>query len=518
MFDVCGNMNHVTISSGGWGFACSGGILNSVTLYDGGRIDIESGGKVNDLVVSGGYVDIEWGSTVSNITVDFAEQQKPDEDASLFDNGIGLGADAKLTGRITILNGGISADGFGAILDFDLTQTSAGDAALVNDLSKIEGMLIYTLTVNGTQTDGEYILADGASGFNSGITVVNTDGAELGMLTIGETKNIGGADYSLNLTDDVLSVTVGASVLTSAKSDIDGNGVSDVMFVWTGEHGEGNHAHGYWMNGSDTWWSANAPGVSPDWDNLGSYDMSGDGKADAVMIGNVEVNGVKGAYVGYYQDGDDANGWVNIGYLNNAENIAWQNKVGNLTGNASGANSIVWYAPDLYALGVWTDGTDNWVSLSGFFGGDQWTLVGCGDFSGTGKDTVLMSLSGGAQYYTVDIDSSVRKLGNANWASWEVRAIGDFAGDGKDDIVLFHEETGAMVMCSNGNIDSYVSIGQLAADDWFVVGAGDYNGDQKDDLLVRQYTTGMLGYYTSGDTTQWNVLGYGVGMEWTVIA
>ena len=99
-----------------------------------------------------------------------------------------------------------------------------------------------------------------------------------------------------------------------------------------------------------------------------------------------------------------------------------------------------------------------------------------------------------------------------------MRAIGDFAGDGRDDIVLFHHDTGSMVMCADGNLDSYVSIGQLAANDWFVVGAGDYDGDAQDDLLVRQKSTGMLGYYASGIQDNWNVLGYGVDMDWTVIA
>ena len=42
------------------------------------------------------------------------------------------------------------------------------------------------------------------------------------------------------------------------KSDIDGNDISDVLFVWTGEHGEGNYQQGYWMNGTNTWQSANA--------------------------------------------------------------------------------------------------------------------------------------------------------------------------------------------------------------------------------------------------------------------
>jgi len=293
-----------------------------------------------------------------------------------------------------------------------------------------------------------------------------------------------------------------------------------VMFVWTGEHGEGNYQHGYWMNGTSTWQSQNG-GHPAEWENLGCHDMSGDGKADSVLVGNVVVNDVKGAYIGYYADAIDApdgSTWVNIGYLNNADDIAWKNAVGDLTGNEKGANSIVWYAPELYALGAWTDGTDSWVTLSNSFGGDDWTLVGCGDFDGDGKDSVVMSGLGGQYFYAADVDGTVTSMGAANWSGWEVRAIGDFAGDGKDDLVLFHKEYGSMVMLADGSLDSFESIGQLDAADWFVVGAGDYDGDQKDDLLVRQYSTGMLGYYIGGDTTQWNVLGYGVDMNWTVIA
>ena len=73
---------------------------------------------------------------------------------------------------------------------------------------------------------------------------------------------------------------------------------------------------------------------------------------------------------------------MTIGYLNNEENIDWKNKVGNLTGNASGANSIVWYAPGRYILGAWIDGTDTWAGISNDFGGDDWTLAGCGDYDG----------------------------------------------------------------------------------------------------------------------------------------
>ena len=121
---------------------------------------------------------------------------------------------------------------------------------------------------------------------------------------------------------------------------------------------------------------------------------------------------------------------MTIGYLNNEENIDWKNKVGNLTGNASGANSIVWYALGRYILGAWIDGTDTWAGISNDFGGDDWTLAGCGDFDGDGKDSVLMSYNNGQAFYIADIGGTPTSLGNTVWSGQTVGAIGDFSGDG----------------------------------------------------------------------------------------
>ena len=129
-----------------------------------------------------------------------------------------------------------------------------------------------------------------------------------------------------------------------------------------------------------------------------------------------------------------------------------------------------------------------------------------------------MTFNNGQMFYAVDLDGTSKSLGSSGWSGWDVRAIGDFSGDGKDDLVLFNQYTGSIVMLPDGNADNFKSIGQLDAKDWFVVGAGDYNGDKKDDLLVRQYSTGMLGYYSNGDTSKWVELGRGVDMNWTVIA
>ena len=420
-----------------------------------------------------------------------------------------ISADATLFGKATFSTA-ITIDGTVA---FDTALTA--DGAQITGLSKVTGATKYTLSAAATV--GVYTLATDAAGFNSDVAFNGN------VLKVGaEATTIGDFTYQLAITDNSeLALTIAAKPVPPtptdyvAKSDIDGNGISDVMFVWTGN----NYQHGYWMNGTSTWQSVGV-GHPADWDNLGCYDMTGDGKADSVLFGNVTTEaGIKGAYIGYYADANDADAnWVTIGYLTNEDDIVWKNAVGNLTGNEKGTNSIVWYAPELYALGAWTDGTETWAQISGTFGGTDWTLVGCGDFDGDGKDSIVMSGLNGQYFYAANVDGTSASMGDANWSGWEVRAIGDFLGDGKDDMVLFHKEYGSMVMLANGNLDDFTSIGQLDAADWFVVGAGDYNNDQKDDLLVRQYSTGMLGYYVSGDTNQWVELGRGVDMNWTVIA
>ena len=197
----------------------------------------------------------------------------------------------------------------------------------------------------------------------------------------------------------------------------------------------------------------------------------------------------------------DTDGWRTIGTLN-PDGIDWKYKAGNLTG--SGTASVVWHAQELGALGVWTDGTDNWTGIAGWFD-ENWTMLGCGDFDGDGKDSVLMSLNGGL-FYSVDLDGTLTSLGDLNWSGWEFGAVGDFAGDGKDDIVLFHRESGTVVLLADGNADDYTSIGQLDATDWGIAGVRDFNGDGIDDLLVHQDSTGLIGGYAGADMNQWSVI------------
>ncbi|MDD6337741.1 MAG: AIDA repeat-containing protein [Lentisphaeria bacterium] len=502
-----GNFGVATVT---WGdvTAKAGAVVSSATLLDSGVMTVKSGGTGGGVVSSGGTICLEDGSELNGLTVS--------------SGGI-------VTGVMHDLN---EVRMYGGTLDLDISEAAPSGEYIVDvdTTFNVDHGMFCTLTVDGNQAKGTYNLMEYAWGYDTQVitaetplAVKSTAGDTLGTLSVGGTAEIGGAYYTLNLDGDYhLTVTVSDEEPPppipggTAKSDIDGNGISDVMFVWTGN----NYAHGYWMNGTSEWQSANSNHPA-EWDNLGCYDMTGDGKADSVLFGNVTSEaGIHGAYIGYYADANDlpdGSTWVNIGYLNNVDNIDWKNKVGNLTGNASGVNSIVWYTYELGALGAWTDGVENWVSIASGFDA-SWTLIGCGDFDGDGRDQVVMAYNSGAKYYAYAIDGSCAELGDSD-SGWEVRAIGDFAGDDRDDIVAFHKETGIVAMWGDGDSTKWAQLGQLAATDWFVVGAGDYDGDAKDDLLVRQISTGMLGYYASGNMeTGWVELGRGVDMNWTVIA
>ena len=78
----------------------------------------------------------------------------------------------------------------------------------MNDLSIIQGTPLYMLTVDGTQANGTYVLANGAAKFDKTISVMDGSGTELDTLAVGSTTTIDGREYTLNLSDGALALTV----------------------------------------------------------------------------------------------------------------------------------------------------------------------------------------------------------------------------------------------------------------------------------------------------------------------
>jgi autotransporter passenger strand-loop-strand repeat protein len=205
-----GTANSTTVTIKGLLRVSSGGTVNSTAVYSGGIMFISSGGSaVSTTVNSRGSMFVSGGGTVNSTTV------TSDGRLHLFSGG-------KATGKMLFERGAGAKMDEGSILDFDLTSTSAGAAALVNDLSRIQGTPLYTLTVDMELKPGSYsyLLADGAAGFNGTISVMNKAGESFGTLTVGETLKAGYSDYTLNLNDNSLSVSVEVPDLPPTISDV----------------------------------------------------------------------------------------------------------------------------------------------------------------------------------------------------------------------------------------------------------------------------------------------------------
>ena len=485
------------VESGASMSIAKGGIAANADLKNGAVLSIENGGTAVNLQAESG----------ANLTVS---------------------AGGMLTGCITLsdktditmLEGSIICFNLGyqqGVTEKELAGKARQKYALLNNYEiASSGAQSYKLILKNDMKAGEiYVLADNTAGFSKTIEILDRS------LKLNETIRHGKRFYQLCNDEYVFSDTnqenssLTLKVYNEVKGDIDGNGISDVLFQYNGDD-QYKGQLGFWMNGTNEWQSDGVAQPS-EWEVIGVRDMNADGKADIVMCANTDVNGIKGAYIGYYVNGDTGK-WQNIGYLAIEEDDKWEAKVGNVTGTG-GKSSIIWHCAEKHAIGVWKDGTDEWVQIGHYFEDDV-KFIGTADFNGDNKDEIL--LQKGGLFYTVDIDSTDIKpkcntVGEL-YGGWEVAAVGDFAGDGKDDLILYYEALGLVIHCNDGFISNWKQLGQLDHKDWEIAGSGDYNGDGKDDLLVRQQSTGLLGYYDGGDMTKWKEMGNGVNQNWALFS
>ena len=278
-----GTADSTTVNYGGNFSIYDGGTGNSITVNSGGSFSVDNGGTATEIIENGGFVHIETGADVSfashtisgltlftsatvhsgttagNIRISSGNLQVHSGGIAnetiiygsgrltIFSGGIAdsvktyaggnlrISSGGILTGKMSFLAGAVFSVEEGAVVNFDLTQTSAGEKALLSDWSLVQGTPTYTITVNGNMESGTYTLANSADDFDGTITVQNTDGESLGTLSIGQTTAIGDTDYMLAVTDGSLTVTVGSiapavpDAPAGLRAFVDGQ---DVALVW----------------------------------------------------------------------------------------------------------------------------------------------------------------------------------------------------------------------------------------------------------------------------------------------
>ena len=503
----------------------SGGSTNNTTVHSNGIMNVSSGGTATGInaasgallgltVAPGTYASGSYGSTTFEVSSASISNYTVHSGCTLDVLSGGV-----VTGQMEFESGAIVSAAWGGYFAFDISNLSPNNTALMNNLSLIQGTPNYLINVSGTDDYGSYNLAEGApTGFSESVYLLKSNNF-LGTLSVGRTVSNAYKLYSLKETGNTLSLNIAEKPI---KSDIDHTGKSDIILF----NSSSNQVE-YWKNGvtggslqleSGTLDSTTSMGI------IGGYDMNSDYNADLVASSFVVSGGSTTMRIGYFSGGTvnvNASNFVSIGETEVSSMSFWELKVGNLTGTPD-RNSIVFYSSSSYHLGAWKDGQEDWENISNTFGGD-WKMLGCGDFNGDGKDSVLMSYLNGQNYWYADLNGSSGSMGIANWSGWEFGAVGDFAGDGKDDIVLYKKNgdaAGTVVLLRDGNLDDWSSIGTLDVRSWEIKGAGDYTGDCMDDLLVRNSSTGQLGCYLSADMNQWKNLATGSGIDanWTVIA
>ncbi len=191
-----GTVNNATVNDGGSFFVSSGGFANNPDVQSGGKLYLYDGGTVNNATVDDGGELFVSGGSATDIKVNAGG-------SLLIDSG------TKLTGQMTFEDGATVIPLVGSILDFDLTQTTAGAPALVNDLSVLMGTLTYTITLDENQESGTYNLAEGAADFRGTLTVKRKGVPADISITVGDTDiNGGDLTYSLTVKNNQLLFTI----------------------------------------------------------------------------------------------------------------------------------------------------------------------------------------------------------------------------------------------------------------------------------------------------------------------
>ena len=452
-----GTVNKITVNSGGSMYICGGGTAENTILNSGGALYISSGGKI--------------------------------------------------TGQLTAAAGATVSAYSGSILDFDISGRAASAPVLVNNLSLIQGTPDFTITVANDQAYGTYKLAAGPASFTGSIEVC-TDNTCLGSITVGSTVELAGQSYTLNLTDDLLSFTVGAviPVVTGVADDLNADGRADIVMTIDQPGHPADGSTGAWLiqqNQTAAWGDLSTRNAG--WEIFGMGTTSAGKTTNDVYVRSAD--NVIGAWV--TNESGAVSGWETVGEFDSSTQVLG---LGDFNGN--GQTDLLLRNTN-GAVGCFFTGGDvtGWNYFQSL--GDEWKLSAVGDLNGDGRaDVVLKHDAGFAGSWLTQADYTMA------WADLDtlpdgfaIIGAGDFNGDGTDDVLLKNGNYYGAWLVQDGNAAGWFGIGDLG--DVTVEQIADFDGDGKDDLRIRT-AAGDLGtqLVKGADTLDWKYYG-SVGTEWS---
>ena len=512
-----GSAGATTVNESGTLYASHGGFVVSTTVNAGGimyvvpKAEVEDETESRTVIISVDQTVVNSGGSMLIYPGAGAENTVLNAGARMTIASAGVHA-----GTLTIENGAAVTVEEGGRIDFTLSGRTASADYLINDLSLISGTPDYSVTVAADQTSGTYKLAQGAAAFDQTITLI-VDNESAGTLTIGETLNTGSGDFTLNLNNGNLTLTISGTTpgIPDTPDVPDVPDVPDTPDVPVPDNG-------------DTVAAGKMNGIG------GAIIIDKEGKGTLkTAAGSVEISGTI-----------DMDRWKLLGagsFRSGAEgSLIWEEK----------SSGDVYIQNDLSSF----EDVNHKSTLLGTLA-DGYEIFGVGDFAGTGTDGVVMTTPafGDAEISTNyglavwGTDSEGNRfdgwLGalvntwepgtalkgdladlddvNANNYRYEVVCTGDFNGDGRTDVMLQNvmpETVDGVAITGAGDVFTFLS-GELdavkagedptviyagkATGGWEIAGSGDFDGDGIDDVLLRNGTDvagwSMFYGYRAGD-------------------
>ncbi|MBP5585881.1 MAG: AIDA repeat-containing protein [Lentisphaeria bacterium] len=216
MLLYAGAASNTTVANGGI-LDINAGLASNTTVSDGGSCAVTNGGSlVTGTVCSGGSVFFDSGTYLDGLTT------------------IGCGGQISFTDKYLTVKGTIN---------FLLDAPADEEAPLfVQGLHFFNHNADLCITVCDDTSAGIYLLADGAAGFSKTVSVRNTSGDELGVLSLtGESIVVDGLEYLLGLEENVLFVEVTphrdeVEVYDHARLTSSGKTMSDIVLEEKGDN------------------------------------------------------------------------------------------------------------------------------------------------------------------------------------------------------------------------------------------------------------------------------------------
>ena len=246
-----GGMAFSTTFNAGWLKVSNGGTAVSTTLANDVWLDVCGGGSAIATTINSGHLVVSNSGTATETIVNSSGQLVLSNDGTARDTivhsgGILLAHGGVLQGEV-VLGGAMTLSSIVnaaiANITFDVSCRTTADKIILNDLSLLNASN-YFVTVNASQSNGQYMLAGNATAFNNSITLSVKNTSQTVQLTRGLTQIIGNKAYTVDVINGNLCLAVEQMPVLTIRVDnknmIYGDAAPSLAYSFTGDLADGH--------------------------------------------------------------------------------------------------------------------------------------------------------------------------------------------------------------------------------------------------------------------------------------